>query len=83
MAEEVTLENEIDPNVIEHMNKMSRSMLNDFFDGEQAIMSEQFYRWITKQPLLTKEEVQERTKRWVEKEEEIWNAGNTKLRVSE
>jgi hypothetical protein len=64
---------EIDPEILDHFDKYSKSMINDFFDGEEAIQSEQFYRWITKKPLLTKEEVQKRTEKWIEKEKEIWN----------
>ena len=66
------MDNEIDPEIVEHFKKVTESMMNDFFDGEQAILSEQFYRWITKKPLLTKEEVQARTEKWINKEKEIW-----------
>lgn len=72
MSEEVTLENEIDPNVIDHMHKMSMSMINDFFDGEEALKSEIFYRIVTGKPSFTKEEIEQRVNKWIEKEREIW-----------
>lgn len=68
--------------VMSYCSKMARSMMNDFFDGEEALVLEQKYRYLMEKPLLTKEEVQERTEKWVQKEKEIWNAGDTELHLS-
>jgi dsDNA-binding SOS-regulon protein len=62
-----------DPEIRDYYHRSIQSQMNDFFDGEQAILSEQFYRWITKKPLLTKEEVQERVEKYIAKEKEIWD----------
>jgi hypothetical protein len=59
--------------VMEYCSKMVRSCMNDFFDGEDAIVSEQFWRYLNKKPLLSKEEVQARTEKWIAKEREIWD----------
>jgi hypothetical protein len=60
--------------VMAHCDKMGRSLMNDFFDGEQAIVSEQLKRQLFGEPILTKEQVQERTERWIAKEKEIWGS---------
>jgi hypothetical protein len=63
---------EIDPEMLEHFDKVHRSMLNDLFDGEEALKSEAFYRAVTGQQPFTKEEIEARVNKWIETEKEIW-----------
>jgi hypothetical protein len=70
MAEEKV---EIDPEILEHFDKCYKSMINDFFEGEETLKSELFYRLIRGKPLFTEEEIEKRVNKWIEKEKEIWN----------
>ena len=58
--------------VMDHLGKMSRSLLNNLFDGEETLKTEAFWRILSGQSPLTVEEIEARVKKWAEKEEEIW-----------
>lgn len=58
--------------VMAHCRKVGESLINDFFDGEEALKSESFYRLVTGKPLFTKEEIEARVTKWINKEKEIW-----------
>lgn len=65
--------------IMNHCHRVHQSLLNDFFDGEETLKSEAFYRVVTGQPQFTSEEIKARVNKWLEKEKEIWNSTQEEL----
>lgn len=63
---------ELSPEMTDYLDRMNRSMVNDFFHGPESLKTEAFMRIMRNDP-MPQEEMKRKMKYWEDKHKEIWD----------